>query len=76
MTDRNIVVRDLIVHRYMGLNGVPNDQEMLVQQRYRTFQGENRSAFDYLEDLAVNLGDPKFVDRLDRLTNEFCEWRW
>ena len=74
MTDRHILVRDLIVHRQMERENLPNDQEELVRRRYWTFREQNRADFDHLEDLAVNLGNPEFTTRLERLTNEFCEW--
>ena len=75
MTDRNIVVRDMIVHRYMDRFDLANDQELIVQRDYARFRQENGPAFDHLEGLAVNLGNPEFTDQLVRLTNEFCEWR-
>jgi hypothetical protein len=75
MTDRNIVVRDLIVHRYMDRYGLPNEEELIVQRDYSRFRQQNGSAFDYLEELAIDLGSPKFVEQLDRLTNEFCEYQ-
>ena len=74
MTDRDVMVRDMIVHRCMDRNGLPSGQEQTVERRYSRFRRQNQSAFDYLEELAVNLGNPEFVKRLDRLTNEFCEW--
>jgi hypothetical protein len=74
MTDRHIIVRDMIVHRYMVDKGLSNFQEQLVQSRYWAFRKQERPAFDHLEDLAVNFGNPKFVELLERLTGEFGEW--
>ena len=74
MTDRNIIVRDLIVHRHMDRFDLPNDQELAVRHSYGRFRQLNEPAFDYLEELAVNLGDPKFKAHLDQIANSFSEW--
>ena len=75
MTDRNIIVRDMIVHLYMQRSDIPNNQGLEdVLNKYRRFRGENQSAFDYLEELAVDFVNPEAVAELDRMTDEFCQW--
>jgi hypothetical protein len=58
-----------------GAGGGERSHRAGRQAQYARFRQQNQPAFDYLEELAVNLGNPKFTDQLVRLTNEFCEWR-